>query len=703
MVNPVEPFFKIPDLAHLEKNVDDLIADRKAGRLKTRTAKKFVHLTARVKGANQWHKKLEEAEELLKKKRSELKPGQYEKSRIHRELYRKKLVDGYYEVANQLVDPVVRAYLATHGNVTHADDRTALVQNVQRIYHAFGHMVENHFNGVPQFAKAWRDDREVPYIVHTATVAKYMAERGASADHIISALHHDGVEDTSLTIQDIKNRYDRYARRNFSISRTVSLLSKPIVRMRSNGEATIPPGSTDQLRILMPESDEYNLSETNQDNRLRKKHRSFLNRMQLGRLLPEEEAIDVGKKAFEQGRLSEEWVALNIKLADVLANLQTFEGKVKKEVADASQNKKLDAKTQTRIRKDAIEKMVRERREFIDLYKKVCPAMWDSLPAEIRTAYLGLADRENLETPVPSVASLISPGYRSSFVVSPARAGLTSANFPDVPDASGFAPNIHYVMKGNKISTTHLEVLFPELLIYGRKPAFDKNVLKTNLQNELMQHVKLAFPKLDYARLTAIVQPVRSLLYPNDPHRFIGFRIHLNLLPRAVRHEVFDSIVKHTAAAMAYRPITSLERGLHDLLLGRFKNGSRWQAAPHINSNSYTLALPKPIFGYDPGMLYYILERWKRTGLIDSIRAFPLPNATFHRFNVDLTPKAIETEKSRIRSHTGLDPKVLQEMAVKRLLEKLSTELKTVSRDIPEVMDAGRYREKTPPSIPLGL
>ena len=698
MVTPPEPVFKIPDLAHLEKHVDFLISERESGRLKAKTATDFVHLSARVKGAKGWHRKLEQAEDILRKKKKDLKPGQFERATIQRAIYHGKLLEGYADVSRQLIDPIVRAFVATHGYMTSDHDRNALVRDVQRIYQAYGHMVENHLVGVPNFQKAWRDDKEVPYIVHTATVAKYMAERGALADHIIAALHHDSVEDTELTVRDLKVRYDREAQRGFSISKTVSLLSKPAIRMQSRQDADLlvsPPQSTSPLRIVMPGSDSYKMAETGRDKRLREKHRSFLNRMQIERLLPQDEGIYIGKKALEEGQFSEEWVALNIKLADVLANLQTYSGKVERKLQEASKTHRLSDVEKEHIRKQTIEKMVRERREFIDLYKKVCPSMWNSLDADIRTAYLDLVSRENGRKPQPlSATSLISPGYASPFVVSPARAGLTSANFPDVPDAMGFQPNIHYVLKGNSISPTQLEVLFPELMVFGRKPTHPKTILKQELKNELMQHVKAAFPKADPERLARIVQPVRSLLYENDSHRFIGFRIHLDLLPRPLRHSVFDSIVQHTATAMTFKPLHSLDPDFERVMVNKFGNGMRWQPAVHLGPNTYSLLMPKTQFGHDSGMLKLVLDRLKSEGRLEDFiwSRVNHPNPSFTRFSIRFSEEQIQRKiRPLAKRNPQMDAAAIRTMASSALLKDLSRELKAPATVQPDLKDSKQY------------
>ncbi|MBU1922051.1 HD domain-containing protein [Patescibacteria group bacterium] len=70
-----------------------------------------------------------------------------------------------------------------------------------------------------EFAKKWHGkqmrDEDVPYIIHPVRVANILMEElnYYDPDVIISALLHDVVEDTSIKVKDIGDRYGREVRR----------------------------------------------------------------------------------------------------------------------------------------------------------------------------------------------------------------------------------------------------------------------------------------------------------------------------------------------------------------------------------------------------------------------------------------------------------------------------------------------------------
>src|SRR3989339_205196 len=56
-------------------------------------------------------------------------------------------------------------------------------------------------------AGQFRKSTRIPYIVHPLNVAKILATNNATTEQIIAGILHDTVEDTELTLQEIKNQF----------------------------------------------------------------------------------------------------------------------------------------------------------------------------------------------------------------------------------------------------------------------------------------------------------------------------------------------------------------------------------------------------------------------------------------------------------------------------------------------------------------
>lgn len=524
------------------------------------------------------------------------------------------------------------------------------------MYEAFLQMVQNHHG-------QWRDDRATPYIVHTATVAKYVAERGGSADYIIAALHHDAVEDCKLPIAAFK-KYDDGGEPGVSVSRIISFLSKPVIRMNADlddphvQEAGVHvDGEIRMVRIVHPESRQYTtLIESPEDKKLRKiaSVRSFLNRMQINRVWDPEAGINVGARFWEKGRFSDEWGALNIKLSDVLANLQTYKGKIAREEREKKRPLSILE------RRKLLGRMVRERKEFIDLMPVVCPAMFDSLPEEIRDAYHSLdASFEELhDDPDEPAYSRLNPDYVPAIPVGPARGAIRPTEVKLIPKASRLFPNAHYVYdpdEPDRISKTKMELLLPKIMAFGRKPTQSLEVLQNTMDHELALNLSGADPmNLDLP----LVRHVPSLLFPNDPHQFVGFELNLERFPLEKRHEIFDRIVQTVTPAVVAQPLNRLATYHPDLPGALFHNhhGLRWQEAPQFGLGHVVLNLSRDLYGVGPsasetpeqrehtmgveyGLLADQLRGFITSGHFTEVTPLPLfhPTPTYYRYLVSLS------------------------------------------------------------------
>jgi (p)ppGpp synthase/HD superfamily hydrolase len=61
--------------------------------------------------------------------------------------------------------------------------------------------------GARAHAGKYRKGTEVPYIVHPLGVMKILVEHGASEDLVVAGILHDTVEDTYVTLEDIRNSF----------------------------------------------------------------------------------------------------------------------------------------------------------------------------------------------------------------------------------------------------------------------------------------------------------------------------------------------------------------------------------------------------------------------------------------------------------------------------------------------------------------
>jgi|GEM_PF-5366545 len=416
------------------------------------------------------------------------------------------------------IDPIIKAYVAHHVSKL---TREELVRQVGRIYAGYKYMHDRHEGQL-------RDDGK-PYIVHTATVGLWLAQRGFNASHIIGALNHDVVEDCGVPLEDLRQLEDSRTPGETPVMDVVNYATKPIPRSSLPIDKDIYDAQGNQLVqvhwvrrpksrkkekmvVVFPASEHYQTQETVVDARQKNEQRDLLTRIQNERIVPQHTFIDVGDH-MSRGQYSSHLAALGSKQGDVLSFFQTKEGKFKKiakkkyDSLDEAERRELAEKELDKIqadsgekandpkatiewilddwkekgipltaqeRKSALKDMIRKRKRTLDTFAPFGRAFYDSLDSETRKLYDRMREKAAQRLRKKQPRNIVKGArYRSIFRLNSPRDRLNHEATMTLGKAWEWEPQTYQVSKKRYTGTsqTQVERLFHYHSIIGRNYA----------------------------------------------------------------------------------------------------------------------------------------------------------------------------------------------------------------------------------------